>query len=68
MSLSFPALGERGRLNWRRVSRWCRDTGGVDDPRLVLWHSFEPGVATFGLDGVITGLGLTAFGADFAGC
>src|SRR6185503_2743933 len=39
-------------------ARWWRDTGGVDTPRLVLWHSFEPGVATFGLDGVITSLGL----------
>ena len=47
-------------------ARWWRDTGGVDDPRLVFWHSFEPGVATFGLDGVITGLGLAVFGADFA--
>jgi tetratricopeptide (TPR) repeat protein len=47
-------------------ARWWRDTGGVDDPRLVLWHSFEPGVASFGLDGMITGLGLAVFGADFA--
>jgi len=47
-------------------ARWWRDTGGVDDPRLVLWHSFEPGVASFGLDGVITGIGLGVFGADFA--
>jgi tetratricopeptide (TPR) repeat protein len=47
-------------------ARWWRDTGGVDDPRLVLWHSFEPGVASFGLDGVISGLGLAVFGADFA--
>ena len=47
-------------------ARWWRDTGGVDDPRLVFWHSFEPGVASFGLDGVITGLGLAVFGADFA--
>ena len=47
-------------------ARWWRDTGGVDDPRLVLWHSFEPGVANFGLDGAITALGLTLFGADFA--
>ncbi len=47
-------------------ARWWRDTGGVDDPRLVFWHSFEPGVASFGLDGVITGLGLVLFGADFA--
>ena len=47
-------------------ARWWRDTGGVDDPQLVFWHSFEPGVATFGLDGMITGLGLAVFGADFA--
>jgi tetratricopeptide (TPR) repeat protein len=47
-------------------ARWWRDTGGVDDPRLVLWHSFEPGVATFGLDGVITSAGLAVFGTDFA--
>ena len=47
-------------------ARWWRDTGGVDDPRLVFWHSFEPGVASFGLDGVITGTGLAVFGADFA--
>ena len=39
-------------------ARWWRDTGGVDDPRLVCWHSFEPGVASFGLDGVITAIGL----------
>ncbi len=47
-------------------ARWLRDTGGVDDPRLVVWHSFEPGVASFGLDGVVTSIGLGAFGADFA--
>ena len=47
-------------------ARWLRDTGGVDDPRLVVWHSFEPGVASFGLDGVVTSIGLGVFGADFA--
>ena len=47
-------------------ARWWRDTGGTDDPRLVCWHSFEPGVASFGLDGVITGIGLAVFGTDFA--
>ena len=47
-------------------ARWWRATGGVSDPRLVFWHSFEPGVASFGLDGVITALGLAAFGVDFA--
>src|ERR1019366_2915470 len=47
-------------------ARGWRDTGGGDDPWLVLWHSFEPGVASFGLDGVISGLGLAVFGAGFA--
>jgi hypothetical protein len=32
----------------------------------VFWHSFEPGVASFGLDGVITKIGLRLFGTDFA--
>jgi tetratricopeptide (TPR) repeat protein len=47
-------------------ARWWRDTGGVDDPRLVLWHSFEPGAASFGLDQVITEIGLEVFGTGFA--
>jgi tetratricopeptide (TPR) repeat protein len=47
-------------------ARWWRDTGGVDDARLVFWHSFEPGVASFGLDGVISGLGLEVLSAGFA--
>jgi tetratricopeptide (TPR) repeat protein len=50
----------------KAFGRWWRDTGGVEDPRLVVWHSFEPGVASFGLDGVITGIGLQVYGADFA--
>jgi tetratricopeptide (TPR) repeat protein/tRNA A37 threonylcarbamoyladenosine biosynthesis protein TsaE len=50
----------------KAFARWWRDTGGVDDPQLVIWHSFEPGVASFGLDGVITSIGLQVFGADFA--
>jgi CHAT domain len=47
-------------------ARWWRDTGGADDPGLVLWHSFEPGVASFGLEGMISGVGLAVFGAGFA--
>ena len=47
-------------------ARWWRDTEGVDDPRLVLWHPFEPGGASFGLDGVITRIGLDIFRAPFA--
>ncbi|NDU78070.1 hypothetical protein GWI34_36540, partial [Actinomadura sp. DSM 109109] len=50
----------------KAFGRWWRDTGGVDRPDLVFWDSFEPGVASFGLDGVITSLGLRVFGNDFA--
>jgi len=50
----------------KAFGRWWRDTGGIDDPRFVFWHSFEPGVASFGLAGVITEIGLAVFGADFA--
>jgi tetratricopeptide (TPR) repeat protein len=50
----------------KAFGRWWRDTGGVDDPGLVVWHSFEPGVSTFGLDSVITAIGVRAYGSDFA--
>ncbi len=50
----------------KAFGRWWRDTGGTDRPDWVLWHSFEPGVASFGLDGVITETGLAVFGQDFA--
>jgi tetratricopeptide (TPR) repeat protein len=46
--------------------RWWRDTGGVELPGLVFWHSFEPGVASFGLDGVLAGIGRRVFGAEFS--
>ncbi|MFN2497216.1 MAG: CHAT domain-containing protein, partial [Pseudonocardiaceae bacterium] len=50
----------------RAFGRWWRDTGGVDRPEWVIWHSFEPGVASFGLDEVLAAIGLRVFGADFA--
>jgi tetratricopeptide (TPR) repeat protein len=50
----------------KAFGRWWRDTGGVGYPDGVIWHSFEPGVASFGLDGVITEIGMRIFGADFA--
>jgi tetratricopeptide (TPR) repeat protein len=50
----------------KAFGRWLRDTGGVDQPGWVLWHSFEPGVTSFALDGVITETGLAVFGTDFA--
>ena len=50
----------------KAFGRWWQDTGGVEQPEWVFWHSFEPGVASFGLDGVITEIGLAVFGTDFA--
>ena len=49
----------------KAFGRWWRDTGGVDQPEWVLCHSFEPGVASFGLGGVIAETGLTVLGPDF---
>ncbi|MEU1010976.1 tetratricopeptide repeat protein [Streptomyces sp. NPDC005890] len=48
----------------KAFGRWWRDTGALDHPDGVIWHSFEPGIASFGLDGVITGIGLRLFGAQ----
>ena len=50
----------------KAFGRWWRDTGGVERRGWVQWHSFEPGVASFGLDGVITSTGLQVFGPEFA--
>ncbi len=47
-------------------ARWQRDTGGTDRRSLVHWYAFEPGLASFGLDGAVNSLGLQAFGQDFA--
>lgn len=50
----------------KAFGRWWRDTDGIDRPEWVLWHSFEPGVATLGLDSVISTIGLSVFGPGFA--
>ena len=50
----------------KAFGRWWRDTGGVEHPELVIWHSFEPGVASFGLDGVLSTIGLQVYGVEFA--
>lgn len=50
----------------KAFGRWWRDTGGVDQPAWVIWHSFEPGIASFGLPGVLNAVGTQAFGTDFA--
>ncbi|WP_367130741.1 tetratricopeptide repeat protein [Saccharothrix sp. HUAS TT1] len=50
----------------KAFGRWWRDTGAVRRPEWVVWHSFEPGVASFGLDGVLATIGLALFGAEFS--
>jgi tetratricopeptide (TPR) repeat protein len=49
----------------KAFGRWCLDTAGVDDPDLVFVHSFRPGVASFGVDGVISAIGARVFGSGF---
>ena len=51
----------------KAFGRWWRDTGGIDKPEWVFWHSFEPGIPSSGLNGVVANIGLALFGADFAG-
>jgi tetratricopeptide (TPR) repeat protein len=51
----------------KAFGRWWQATGGVEQPEWVFFHSFEPGVASFGLDGVVTQIGLQLFGPDFIG-
>ncbi|MGH3934889.1 MAG: CHAT domain-containing protein [Pseudonocardiaceae bacterium] len=50
----------------KAFGRWWRDSGGVARPEWVIWHSFKPGLASFGLDGVVAEIGLRVFGTDFA--
>src|SRR5271155_4703913 len=59
--------GRRGpaRPSWPR-RRWWQATGGVEQPGWVMFYAFEPGLASFGLDGVLSEIGLRLFGPDFA--
>jgi tetratricopeptide (TPR) repeat protein len=50
----------------KAFGRWWAETGGVDHPAGVIVSSFEPGIASFGLDGVLSEIGLRLLGADFA--
>jgi tetratricopeptide (TPR) repeat protein len=51
----------------KAFGRWWQASGGVEQPQWVFFHSFEPGVASFGLDGMVTAIGLGLFGPDFIG-
>lgn len=50
----------------RAFGRWWRDSGGVDRPGDVFWHSFGPGVASLDLDGAILETGVRLHGPAFA--
>jgi tetratricopeptide (TPR) repeat protein len=50
----------------KAFGRWWRDTAGVDQPDWIFWHSFKPGRANFGLDTLITEIGMKLHGTDFA--
>nr|WP_321483309.1 tetratricopeptide repeat protein [uncultured Cohaesibacter sp.] len=45
-------------------ARWWRDTGGLYRQDLVFFHSFEPGLASFGLQGVLSELALRLLPSD----
>ncbi len=40
----------------KAFARWLQISGGLDDPQLVFFHSFEPGLPTFGLDLIVNGI------------
>ena len=50
----------------KAFGRWWQHTGGGEHPSLVIWHSLELGIATFGVDGLINRIGLTVFDSRFA--
>ncbi|MFE2723350.1 tetratricopeptide repeat protein [Kitasatospora sp. NPDC059327] len=45
----------------KAFGRWSGDTGAVAGPGSVIWHSSEPGVASFGLAGLIGEAGRRLF-------
>ncbi|MBD0737659.1 hypothetical protein BGM09_30690 [Streptomyces sp. CBMA29] len=49
----------------KALGRWWRDSDGVDSLEGVIWHSFEPGVASFGLDGLIDAVGARVLEGEF---
>jgi tetratricopeptide (TPR) repeat protein len=50
----------------KAFGRWWAETGGVDHPAGVIVSSFEPGIASFGLDGVLSEVGLRVLSPDCA--
>jgi tetratricopeptide (TPR) repeat protein len=50
----------------KAFGRWWQATGGVEQPDWVFFYAFEPGLASFGLDGVLSEIGLRLYGSEFA--
>ncbi|MFE2109828.1 tetratricopeptide repeat protein [Kitasatospora sp. NPDC059463] len=46
----------------KAFGRWYGDTGGTDGAEAVVWHSFEPGVASFRLASVVDRVGRQLLG------
>ena len=41
-------LGGSGKTELAKAfARWLQVSGGLDDPSLIFFHSFEPGIASF---------------------
>lgn len=67
MTRSKGTLGGTGKAELAKAfARWLRGSGGLDHPGLVFFHSFEPGLPSFGLDGVVAAVGLRLYGPVFA--
>lgn len=50
----------------KAFGRWWQATGGVERPDWVFFYAFEPGLASFGLDGVLSEIGFRLCGPEFA--
>ena len=61
----LSGVGGTGKTELAKAfARWLQQTGWAEG---VVFHSFEPGVATFGLDGLVSAVGLRLLGPDFIG-
>lgn len=49
----------------KAFARWWRDTNGVEKPGYIFLHSYQPGMATSGLDQVVNDIGRSLYGIDF---
>ncbi|MCB5165024.1 tetratricopeptide repeat protein [Streptomyces bambusae] len=48
----------------KAFGRWCRETGAVDGPECLVWHSFEPGSAPSALEDLVDGIAAALDGPD----